>query len=418
MGEHLIKLPDVGEGVAEAEIVEWLVDEGAEVKEDDTLASVMTDKATVEIPAPVSGVVVWRGGEIGETIAVGSPLIRIETKDDGSEVSNSDADALSQHDTSGETLDHAKKEFSSPDREGDALQTHSDNASFKVLAAPAVRARAKALGIDLSAIQPTGPEGQVTHADLDASVTLNAKAARTGTMSRDVVEEIPIIGLRRKISENIAMASSKIPHITYVEEVDVTDLEALRTTLNDGRKTLQQKLTLLPFLMKAMAIAIHEQPQFNALYDDDEGILSKHASLHLGVATQTEQGLVVPVIRHVEARSIWDCASEVTRLAEAARTGEIARQDLTGSTITITSLGKLGGIATTPVINRPEVAVIGVNRIRTLPQWDGTAFRPRKMMNLSSSVDHRIIDGWDVAIFIQKIKSLLETPALIFADRT
>jgi 2-oxoisovalerate dehydrogenase E2 component (dihydrolipoyl transacylase) len=225
-----------------------------------------------------------------------------------------------------------------------------------------------------------------------------------------------MVGLRRKIAEKMAISKSRIPHITYVDEVDMTDLEKLRAELNAARVDGQPKLTLLPFLMQAMAKAIAEQPQMNSIYDDEAGIVHQHGGLHMGVAAQTSNGLVVPVVKHVETRGLWDCAGEVARLADAAKNGTASRDELSGSTITITSLGKMGGIVTTPVINHPEVAIIGVNKMRTLPQWDGTAFQPRKMMNLSSSFDHRVIDGWDAAVFIQRIKALLEAPAMIFIE--
>ena len=235
-------------------------------------------------------------------------------------------------------------------------------------------------------------------------------------MRNTKTEEIKITGLRRRIAEKMTLAASRIPHITYVEEVDVTDLEDLRTAMNNGRKPDQPKLTLLPFLMKAMVRAIAEQPAVNATFDDDAGIVTRYGAVHIGIATQTPSGLMVPVVRHAEARGIWDCAAEITRLAEAARTGSALREELSGSTITITSLGAMGGIVTTPVINHPEVAIVGVNKMMTKPVWDGAQFVPRKMMNLSSSFDHRIVDGWDAATFIQRIKALIETPALIFIE--
>jgi 2-oxoisovalerate dehydrogenase E2 component (dihydrolipoyl transacylase) len=214
----------------------------------------------------------------------------------------------------------------------------------------------------------------------------------------------------------MSLSTSRIPHITYVEEVDVTALEDLRATMNRDRKPEQPKLTVLPFLMRALVKTAAEQPGVNAIFDDHAGIIHRHAAVHIGIATQTPAGLTVPVVRHAEARSIWDCASELNRLAEAARTGTATRDELTGSTITISSLGALGGIASTPVINHPEVAIVGVNKIAVRPVWDGTQFVPRKIMNLSSSFDHRVIDGWDAATFVQRLKTLLETPALIFVE--
>jgi 2-oxoisovalerate dehydrogenase E2 component (dihydrolipoyl transacylase) len=241
-------------------------------------------------------------------------------------------------------------------------------------------------------------------------------ALRAGRSADTSVKDIPMVGLRRKIAQKMATSKSRIPHITYVDEIDMTDLEKLRVQLNNNRSSDQPKLTILPFLMRAMAKAISEQPQMNSIYDDEAGIVHQYGGLHMGVAAQTENGLVVPVVKHVEARGLWDCASEMGRLAEAAKNGTASREDLSGSTITITSLGKMGGIVTTPVINHPEVAIIGVNKMRTLPQWDGSAFQPRQMMNLSSSFDHRVIDGWDAAVFIQRIKTLLESPAIIFIE--
>ena len=285
------------------------------------------------------------------------------------------------------------------------------------MAAPAVRLRAREAGVDLRQLRGTGPAGRITHDDLDAYLArkpTGAAAARYQVKSK--VEDVKIAGLRRKIAENMSIANSRIPHITYVEEVDVTELEDLRAKLNHRKRAGQSKLTLLPFLMQAMVRAVVEQPHLNAHFDDDAGIVHQHAGVHIGIATQTPAGLMVPVVRHAEARDLFDCAAEVSRLAEAARSATATRDELTGSTITITSLGALGGLVTTPIINHPEVAIIGVNRIATRPHWDGAAFVPRKMMNLSSSFDHRVIDGFDAARFVQRIKELLETPAMIFID--
>jgi 2-oxoisovalerate dehydrogenase E2 component (dihydrolipoyl transacylase) len=285
----------------------------------------------------------------------------------------------------------------------------------KPLAAPAVRLRAREAGVDLRQVSGSGPAGRITHQDLDAFIAGPQKSAASARVPNTQIKEIKITGLRRMIAEKVSTASSHIPHFTYVEEVDVTALEALREKLNT-QPLKKPKLTLLPFLMLAMVRAIGEQPQFNARFDEDAGVLHQHGGVHVGIATQTAGGLAVPVVRHVENRSLRDCATEVARLAEAARGGTATRDELTGSTITITSLGALGGVSTTPVINHPEVAIVGVNKIMMRPQWDGVAFVPRKMMNLSSSFDHRIIDGWDAALFVQRIKALLETPALIFIE--
>ena len=427
MGEHTIKLPDVGEGVAEAELVEWLVEDGQLVREDDVLAAVMTDKATVEIPAPVNGKVIWRGGQIGEIIAVGAPLLKLEVEGEGnaSEADETPAPAAKKPEAAPKA---PVKPKASPAPQPaaqpavSARQTSMADApraeGVKPIASPAIRKRALDNGIDLRRVPGSGPAGRITHDDLDAVFAAGPSRGSAGPARamNTTIKDIPMVGLRRKIAEKMATSKSRIPHITYVDEVDMTDLEKLRAELNAARTEGQPKLTLLPFLMRAMAKAIAEQPQMNSIYDDEAGIVHQHGGLHMGVAAQTSNGLVVPVIKHVEARGLWECASEVARLAEAAKNGTASRDDLSGSTITITSLGKMGGIVTTPVINHPEVAIIGVNKMRTLPQWDGSAFQPRQMMNLSSSFDHRVIDGWDAAVFIQRIKALLEAPAMIFIE--
>jgi 2-oxoisovalerate dehydrogenase E2 component (dihydrolipoyl transacylase) len=280
-----------------------------------------------------------------------------------------------------------------------------------------VRLRAREAGIDLRQVAGSGPAGRVTHEDIDAFLKRGpGKPGAAMLLRNETVEEIKIVGLRRRIAEKMQIAKARIPHITYVEEIDVTELEDLRAALNRDKKPDRPKLTLLPFLMRAMVKAIGEQPRLNSTFDDEAGIVHQHGGVHIGIATQTPGGLMVPVVQHCEARDIWDCATEVNRLAEAARNGTATREELTGSTITITSLGAMGGIVTTPVINHPEVAIIGVNKIMVRPHWDGTDFVPRKMMNLSSSFDHRVIDGWDAATFIQRIKGLLETPATIFVE--
>jgi 2-oxoisovalerate dehydrogenase E2 component (dihydrolipoyl transacylase) len=285
------------------------------------------------------------------------------------------------------------------------------------LASPAVRLRAREAGVDLRQVPGSGPAGRITHEDLDAFIARGPEKARPAGLQRnDAVEDIKIVGLRRKIAEKMALAKSRIPHITYVEEVDVTALEELRAALNKGKRADQPKLTVLPFLMRAMVKAIAEQPGINAIFDDEAGIVRRHGGVHIGIAAQTPGGLVVPVVRHAEARDLWDCGAEVNRLAEAAKSGTATREELSGSTITITSLGAMGGVATTPVINHPEVAIVGVNKMMIRPVWDGTQFVPRKMMNLSSSFDHRVVDGWDAAVFVQRLKTLLETPALIFVE--
>ncbi|WP_434724596.1 dihydrolipoamide acetyltransferase family protein [Mesorhizobium sp. RIZ17] len=433
MGEHVIKLPDVGEGVAEAELVEWHVKVGDLVREDTVLAAVMTDKATVEIPSPVDGEILWLGAEIGDTVAIGSPIVRLKVAGEGNvkaaaaaapevkapaEPAEAKPAPAAAPKATPKPTEAPKTIAAAPKAVRPATVSGAPRAEGeKPLASPAVRLRAREAGIDLRQVVGSGPAGRISHEDIDAFVARGPQLARaTGLAQKDGVEDIKVVGLRRKIAEKMSLAKSRIPHITYVEEIDVTALEELRATLNKEKRTDRPKLTLLPFLMRAMVKAIGEQPNLNALFDDDAGIIHQHEGIHIGIAAQTPNGLVVPVVKHAEARDLWDCAVEVNRLADAAKAGTASREELSGSTITITSLGAMGGVATTPVINYPEVAIVGVNKIMVRPVWDGTQFIPRKMMNLSSSFDHRVIDGWDAAVFVQRIKALLETPALIFVD--
>ncbi|MFI4996982.1 MAG: dihydrolipoamide acetyltransferase family protein [Hyphomicrobiales bacterium] len=442
MAEHVIRLPDVGEGVAEAELVEWHVKIGDLVREDTLLGAVMTDKATVEIPSPVEGEVVWLGADVGDVVAVGSDLIRLKV---AGEASPSPAKEARQSSAAkprtpatlrstqpampapGDTAEPAPTAAASPAPAaslpprtvptrrsvGNAPRPEGE----KPVASPAVRLRAREAGLDLRQVPGSGPAGRVTHEDLDAFFAQGPGPARArGLQARTSVEDIKVVGLRRKIAEKMSISHSRIPHITYVEEVDVTGLEELRATLNTRKRQDQPKLTLLPFLMRAMVRAIAEQPNVNALFDDEAGVVHQHAGVHIGIAAQTPAGLMVPVVRHAEALDLWGCAAEVNRLAEAAKGGTASRDELSGSTITITSLGPMGGVVTTPIINHPEVAIIGVNKMMMRPVWDGSAFIPRKMMNLSSSFDHRVVDGFDAARFVQRIKGLLETPALIFME--
>ncbi len=444
MGEHVIKLPDVGEGVAEAELVEWHVKVGDLVREDTLLAAVMTDKATVEIPSPVHGEITWLGAEIGDVVAVGSPIIRIRTAGDADALPEPQAD-MARTPTPSPSPKEAGEPIAAPVQTAPAktaqITTESKTTGTppspswgaargggkptgapraegeKPIAAPAVRLRAQEAGIDLRQVPGTGPAGRITHEDIDAFLARGPQIAPTRAPGLDrntTVEDIKVVGLRRRIAEKMAVAKSRIPHITYVEEIDVTALEELRAALN--KRADQPKLTLLPFLMRAMVKAIADQPNVNAIFDDEAGVVHQYGGVHIGIATQTPGGLMVPVVHHAEARDIWDCAAEVSRLADAAKAGTASREELSGSTITITSLGAMGGVVTTPVINHPEVAIVGVNKIMVRPVWDGSQFIPRKMMNLSSSFDHRVVDGWDAAVFIQRIKTLLETPALIFVE--
>jgi 2-oxoisovalerate dehydrogenase E2 component (dihydrolipoyl transacylase) len=278
-----------------------------------------------------------------------------------------------------------------------------------------VRQRARELGIDLRVVRPSGPDGRIVHADLDAFLGGGGRRAAGAGPTDDSTTTKPLTGLRKRIAEHLTVAASEIPHITYVDEVDVTEVERLRAKLNERRGDATAKLTLLPFVARAIVVAVGEQPHLNATYDAAAG-LTTHAAVHVGIAAQTPDGLVVPVVRHVESLDLWAIAAEITRLAEGARAGKSARDDLRGSTITITSLGALGGLVTTPIINHPEVAIVGVNKMQVRPVWDGSSFVPRTMVNLSCSFDHRIVDGWDAATFVQRLKELLETPALLFVD--
>ncbi|CAN7433907.1 dihydrolipoamide acetyltransferase family protein [Neorhizobium sp. LjRoot104] len=441
MAEKLIKLPDVGEGVAEAELVEWHVNVGDLVREDMVLAAVMTGKATVEIPSPVEGEVTFRHGEIGDVIATGTVILKIRVAGEGAD---GDEEPEVEDGHNGEELPlksvvppvaaaepASEKEVEpvkpkaevpasppaakAPPRAAGAPRPEGE----KPLAPPAVRLRAREAGIDLRQVSGTGPAGRITHEDLDAFLNSQGgggTTAATGLQPNKAVQEVKVVGLRRRIAEKMALSKSRIPHITYVEEVDMTALEELRTRMNGTQKPGRPKLTILPFLMRAMVKAVGEQPGVNALYDDEAGIIRQYGGVHIGIAAQTPSGLVVPVVRHAEARDIFDCAREVARLSDAARNGTALREELSGSTITISSLGAMGGIVSTPVINHPEVAIIGVNKLAIRPHWDGTQFVPRKMMNLSSSFDHRVIDGWDAATFVQRLRALMETPALIFVE--
>jgi 2-oxoisovalerate dehydrogenase E2 component (dihydrolipoyl transacylase) len=439
MSERAIRLPDVGEGVAEAELVEWHVKIGDLIGEDDILAAVMTDKATVEIPSPIAGEIVWLAAEVGDVVAVGSDLVRVNVggKDNNAVVdgvpaakAKPPAEAVASTPRANapvdDSLEHAPVSppaESTTDRPTriDAFRHFSGGApraeGEKPLASPAVRLRAREAGVDLRQVPGTGPAGRIMHEDLDAFFAGGPGMARApGAQPLTAVEDVKIVGLRRKIAERMAIANTRVPHITYVEEVDVTALEELRATLNKGKQHAPLKLTPLPFLMRAMVKAIAEQPNLNALFDDEAGVLHQHADVHIGIAAQSPAGLLVPVVRHAEALNLWDCGAELNRLAEAAKKGTATRDELSGSTITVTSLGAMGGVVTTPIINHPEVAIIGVNKMMVRPVWDGSAFIPRKMMNLSSSFDHRVVDGFDAARFVQRIKTLLETPALIFME--
>jgi 2-oxoisovalerate dehydrogenase E2 component (dihydrolipoyl transacylase) len=440
MSERVIKIPDIGEGIAEVELVAWHVKPGDTVVEDQALADVMTDKATVEVPSPVNGKVVALGGEVGQLMAVGSELIRIDAEGPPPRAAKSHAAASSevkQVAASGAAAAAPARSFpssaasigstasSAPAGRAPAPHrpwagTHSD----KPIASPSVRRRAWELGIDLTKVPASGTAGRIMQSDLAAYAEKTgavvqpvalaaAPAARTG-VQRDDEEKVPVIGLRRKIAQKMQESKRRIPHFTYVEEVDVTELEALRARLN--AKGQGPRLTVLPFLMRAVVTALRDFPQINAHFDDEAGVLTRFGAVHLGIATQTAAGLLVPVVRQAQALDLWGSAAELSRVAEAARSGKATRSELSGSTITITSLGALGGIVSTPIINHPEVAIVGVNRIVTRPMMSGNAIVPRQLMNLSSSFDHRVVDGQQAAEFVQAVRALLECPALLFVE--
>ena len=429
MARYSFRLPDIGEGIAEAEIVAWHVKVGERVEEDAQLADMMTDKATVEMESPVSGVVVELAGEVGDLIPIGSTLAVIETDGDGDgEVDAPPTDTPVEEEIVAETpgaeeVSVAEAAASAPvaapaptpaPAPAPAPVSAADH-NRAVLASPAVRARAKDLGIDLSQVQSDGD--RIRHADLDAFLRYSAGQGyhAPGASRARADEPIKVIGMRRKIAENMAASKRAIPHFTYVEEMDVTALEEMRADLNANRGG-RPKLTMLPFLIVAICRTIPQFPMINARYDDEGGVVTRYGAVHLGMATQTDAGLMVPVIRDAQDKNVWQLASEITRLAEAARTGKAKVEELTGGTLTVTSLGPLGGIATTPVINRPEVAIIGPNKIVERPVFDGDDIRRAKLMNLSISCDHRVVDGWDAASYVQALKKLIETPVLLFAD--
>lgn len=422
MNKYHFRLPDIGEGVAEAEIVAWHVAVGDTVKADQNLIDVMTDKATVDISAPIAGTVTAIHGEVGSLARVGSVLVEFLTEAPGNEA---ETPAPAPKPAVQTPTPIAKPvPVSAPKPVEKAAKTEkpvtrsAGGVNRSPFAAPATRRRAHELGIPLQFVQGSGSGGRILPQDLEdyAEHGPLAPTAGTGYQQRHEVKETKLVGLRRKIAERMQEAKRRIPHITYVEEIDVTALEALRQTLNESRKEGQPKLTLLPFLVRALVRVIEEFPQFNARYDDDAGVLHEFKAVHVGIAAQTPSGLMVPVVRHAEARSVWDCAAEVGRVSSAAKAGSASREELTGSTITISSLGPLAGIVTTPIINHPEVAIIGPNKIFEKLAVQGNFVSTRKMMNLSSSFDHRIIDGYDAACFVQAIKRLLEHPALIFME--
>jgi 2-oxoisovalerate dehydrogenase E2 component (dihydrolipoyl transacylase) len=443
MSNYMIKMPDIGEGIAQVELVAWHVKPGDMVTEDQVLADVMTDKATVEIPSPVVGKVVSLGGEVGQQIAVGAELIRLEVEGAG----NIRGEAPPAHPRPAQAAapaapvaakiavpapaqqssspQPAVSQRNAPEREPAPMPPRASpppmrDPGDRPIASPAVRRRAGELGIELQYVHGGGPAGRIRHEDLDVYLASRGQPAQargnTAYAPRDVDEAVPVIGLRRKIAQKMQEAKRRIPHFTYVEEVDVTELEALRARLNERFAAQRGKLTLLPFVARALVLAVRDFPQMNARYDDEGGVVNRSGAVHLGIATQTEPGLMVPVLQHAETHDLWSCAGEIARLSEAARSGKASREQLGGSTITITSLGAVGGLVSTPVINHPEVAIVGVNRMVLRPMIRGGAVVARQMMNLSSSFDHRVVDGLHAAEFVQALRGYLECPGTLFVE--
>jgi 2-oxoisovalerate dehydrogenase E2 component (dihydrolipoyl transacylase) len=419
MSVTVIRMPDIGEGIAEVEIVEWRVKVGDSVAEDQTLCDVMTDKAAVEVPSPVAGRVIELGGEVGQVMAVGAMLIRIESGSNEGASNAAPAQAASKP---------LPTPAAAPPRSPDVptppppLATRSPAVSASTqpgaLAAPAVRERARTLGIDLSLLKGTGPDGRIVHADLDAARSSGTRATAPSAPT-DGTREIKLIGLRRAIAQKMLQSKRSIPHFTYVEEVDVTEMVALREELNRQYKGKRGELSPLALVIRAIVRAVADFPQVNGRFDesgDGAGVLTLHDAVHLGVATQTDGGLMVPVVRQAQTLNLWDCSEAIAQLAAKARAGKATRDELSGSTLTVTSLGKLGGIVTTPVINHPEVAIVGINRIVARPMVYAGGVQVRQMMNLSSSFDHRVVDGAVAAAYIQRVKQLLETPAMLFIE--
>lgn len=440
MGIYVIRVPDIGEGIAEVELVAWHVALGESVKEDQPVADVMTDKASVEIPCHVHGKVIALGAAVGQMISVGAELIRLEVEGEGNlkddaapaasaapatQIAAAPAEKSKQSDTkASENIAipavQAPKQVSAPAARPAARApvAQARKEGERPLASPSVRRRALDMGVDLRLVHGSGPAGQISHADLEAFAAGQGPVVGGNPqyVERHGEEVIPVIGLRRKIAQKMQEAKRRIPHFSYVEEVDVTELEQLRQQLNKIHGATRGKLTLLPFLARAMVLALRQFPQINARYDDDAGVVTRYEAVHLGIAAQTDGGLMVPVLRHAESLDLWASAAGIARVAEGAKSGKLGREELTGSTITLTSLGALGGIVSTPVINHPEVAIVGVNRMVERPMLRNGQVVARQLMNLSSSFDHRVVDGMDAAQFIQAIRALLETPALLFVD--
>ena len=424
MGEYIFKLPDIGEGVVEGEIVLWHVKVGDSVAEDDDIVDIMTDKATVTIPSPTSGVITKFSGEVGDMVAVGSTLVTFSTDGNVTEKVEKELQQKEIIDTVVE-----EKIIQKPVKEEkpkpkpipvvtQSKQITRSNENTRVLASPAVRRRSREANLDLSLISGSGPAGRIRHADLDAYIaaggTVTGAPPKSYTTKRTGTNEIKVVGLRRKIAEQMVKSKFSIPHFSYFEEIDVTELEELRQMLNATRDDNQPKLTYLPFIMMALAKIMPNHEECNALYDDENNIITQYSAIHLGIATQTDRGLFVPVVKHVEAMDIWQSAAEMQRVSGAARNGTASLDDLSGSTFTITSLGRDGGLGATPIINHPEVSILGVHKAREMPVVKDGKIVVRRIMNVSSSFDHRIVDGANGAALIQALKRMLEYPSLIF----
>jgi len=411
MSEYIFKLPDLGEGTVEAEIAEWMVKVGDSVHEEDTICAMLTDKAAVELTAPVSGRVTSLAGDVGDTVAVGTMLIIFDTDKAAPATTSEEAGKPAQQEPPAASATSAK-----PRAIPAGVPSHPEVA---VKTSPSIRFRAKEAGIDLNLVRGTGPRGRILQKDFEDFLASHTKGVETVPEPADNSQvggttEIRVIGLRRKIAQNLEQSNREVPHFAYVEEIDITELESLRSHLNHQKSNGEPALTLLPFIGMALARVLPQFPMCNAHYDKERNVLIQHQPVHLGIATQTGEGLKVPVLRNAQARSLEDMAGEMRRVTSAARDNTASREELTGSTITITSLGKLGGIASTPLINLPEVAIIGVNKAVSRPVVKEGQIVVRLVMNLSSSFDHRFVDGHDAASLIQGLKQLLEHPALIF----
>ena len=437
MGTYTFKLPDIGEGIAEAEIVAWHVKVGDRIEEDGRIADMMTDKATVEMESPVAGTVIQVAGEEGDVVAIGAPLVVIEVEGEGeADAAHATPEAEAQIEAETPGVEEAvapppppaavappppaaPAKVGVPPAAPSPRPTAAPVSHAKVQASPAVRARAAELGIDLGDIRPA-EGGRLRHSDLDAFLAYSGTGGYRAPGLHGQDQQVKVIGLRRRIADNMAASKRNIPHFSYVEECDVTALEEMRAQLNANRGA-KPKLTMLPLLITAVCKAVPQFPMINARFDDEAGVVTRYAAVHLGIAAQTPAGLMVPVIRNAQDRNLWQLAQEVVRLAEAARDGTAKSEELSGSTMTLTSLGPLGGVAHTPVINRPEVAILGPNRIIERPMFvpdgmGGERIEKRKIMNISISCDHRVVDGWDAASFVQAVKKLLETPVLLLAN--